>query len=240
MALQRSGGALGVTPTNSQKLIYVSDKLGLQGIKGMQGSTVNIFDTVLLATNTGVTNVPFFSTTSNKSQNFTNFQNGTLPAGETLIIERVAYFLATLSGIDLTSDATQITDITPLSEMTTTNGGFTIPGAFKMMQMAVVIANQTVVKSFLCHEVNPAFNPQTNGVSRQVYTISTAALPATTTDYGLSGQNSIIMEAPPVLPPNQKITIPVRIPPVGTMTGTKALICVAGRFGSIFASKTTL
>ena len=32
--------------TPQQKLIYVSEKLGLPGIKFMQGATMNIFDTI--------------------------------------------------------------------------------------------------------------------------------------------------------------------------------------------------
>lgn len=237
---------LGLSPTNAQKLIYIAKKLGLPGIATMQGSTVNLFDTVLLATNASAQIISFFSNASTKPNQFSNFQQGNLRAGEAMIIERLAFFLITINTTALTAAST-ILDIVPLGSLNDATsavgaGEATIqfPGSLKMAQCQINIANQVVVKTFNLFEGNPEFNPLTSGVSKTL--ISTAALPASTS--GVNGQNVIPLEAPPVLPPNLTLQIDFATAGIGTVTppsgGAVALVCVAGRFGSIFASKATL
>lgn len=232
----RDNSNLGKSPTNSQKLIYITQKLGLSGIAGMQGSTVNLFDTIVLTASTQPQILEFFSNTAKKSLNFTNFQNGTLGAGETLTLERLNFFAVILDSTDLTSDANSIDEVIPLSELNSALGGVVKPGSLTLSQCAISIANQTVVKSFNIFECIPAFNPATTGADRNL--ISTAALPVT--ELGMTGQNGIVLEAPPVLPPNQGLKIALRVLPTGNVAATLAIVCVVGRFGSIYASKATL
>lgn len=222
------------TPSKSQKLVYVADKLKIPGLADMQGSTTNLYDTVLLASNTNPQVVDFFSNTANKSLNFTNFINGSLKAGEAIVLEEVAIFLVNLTASSLV-DATGILDIKPISEIAGTSI-VSNAGSLKVGSIQIDIANQTVVKQFNLFEMNPEFNPRTGGVSTPVQ--STSLAPFTT--FGTAGQNKVPLEAPPVLPPNQTLSVKWRIPPIGTLSGTWAAMCVVGRFGSIYASKTTL
>lgn len=221
--------ALGVTPTASQKLQYIADKLGLNGIAGMQGASVNIMDTVALAAGTGRQTLNFFSNTSNKSRSFSNLQSGSLNSGESMVVEEVSFLLLTLSGTDLTSDATSISSMTPITMAPAAT--FANKFAFVTGLMNITIANQKVVKDNLIFEQDPVFNPRTTGIA----VLDTAT--ATNTRFG---ESKIYLESPPVLPPNQKISVSVEFGVTGAVAANMAIMCVLGRFGSIFASKTTL
>jgi hypothetical protein len=233
---KRTPNNIGAVPTQSQKLVYVSNKLGLTGIKDMQGSTVNLFDTVILSTNAAQRQtLNFFSNTQNKSRNFSNFQNGTLGAGEAMTFESMTFYLVQLSATNLTLDATTITGIIPLSQVPPA-----VVSLYPSLMQGLVniqIANSTVVKDLLTFEQNPSFNPKTTGIAQGAGINSTDALdliPYTV------GPNTIPLESPAVLPPNQKFSLTLEVPPVGTVTGSVGIVCVLGRFGSIFAAKTTL
>lgn len=235
----RTGTPYGVQPTKQQNLINKADRLGLQGLQNMQGSSLNIFDTVLVTQNTsGRQQLQFFIQTSNKARNFSNFQNGTLNAGESLYIQRINFVVCTLSGTDLTSPATSITDIKSISQLDTVDAAFTQPGSIKTGMLSISIANQTVLKDYNIIETSPEWNPQTTGIS--VAAVDHAASGTTVTTKGPYGYAGIQMEAPFLLPPNQNLEIDLEIGPTGTVTGNVAIMCIVGRFGSIFASKTTL
>lgn|SRR6478752_456621 len=225
---QRQNNNVGVAPTAAQKLIQIAKKLNLPGIEGMQGSTLTIFDTVLLSTNTGRQTLNFFQNTQNKSANFSNFQTGNLKAGEAMIIEEFTLLVLTLSGTDLTSDATAITAVRPITQVPAT---VIANPCFVTGQFSVNIANQVVQKNVIGIETDPAFNSKTSGIA----TLDTAT--ATNTRIG---NGKIYLESGPVLPPNQSLLIPYSIGPTGTVAANTAVMLVAGRFGSIFASKTTL
>jgi hypothetical protein len=222
-------GKLGVSPTNSQKLQYIASKLGLSGIKDMQGSTLTIFDTVLLATGTGRQTLNFFSQTSNKSRNFSNFQTGVLNAGEAMIVEEVSFIAVTLTNSDLTSDANAILDAVPIQAIPNT----IVPNqaALTTGMINITIANSKVQKDVSTFEIDPTFNPRTTGI--------TVADTATATLVRL-GESKVYLEAPPVLPPNQKIVLSYEFGPTGTVAANVAIMCVLGRFGSIFSAKTNL
>jgi hypothetical protein len=234
---KRGGSNIGVTPTQSQKLVYVSNKLGLTGMEKMQGSTVNLFDTVVLAANaTQRQTLTFFSNTQGKSKNFSNFQNGTLGAGEAMVFESLTFYAVVLSATNLTLDATTMSQMIPLSQLD--NSQVSLSPALMQGIVNIQIANSTVVKDFLTFEQNPSFNPKTTGISLG------GGLEAITETlqqiFPVVGPNSIPLESPAVLPPNQKFSVTLEVPPVGTITGNIGIVCVLGRFGSIFAAKTTL
>jgi hypothetical protein len=229
-----SGSNLGVTPTQAQKLAYISKKLGLKGIEGMQGSTMNLTDTVILATGATTRQTLTFFAPNGKSRNYSNFQQGKLGAGEAMVIERVSFFAMVLSATNLTLDATTATDIIPLSWLNVTQASLTLPAGLKTGLMNITIANQKVVKDFNIFEADPSYNPQSNGVGATSHATATASTMVP------MGYNGIVLESPPVLPPNQGMTITLEVGPVGTAAANLAIMCVVGRFGSIFASKTTL
>jgi hypothetical protein len=227
---------IGVSPTNSQKLLYITNKLGLTGIKDMQGASVNIYDTVRIVTSTGRQSVKFFETTSNKSLNFTNFQNGSLNSGETLIMEKMKFLLLELSATDLNSDATYVTNMWTFAAVPDT-GVVGNRSALKLGLININIANSTVTKTFLITETDPTLNRQTTGISPGNLAADAGTLVPFDAIYGPS---TLHMEAPPVLPPNQKVTVELQLPPVGTLTGNLAIMCIIGDFGSIFSAKTPL
>lgn len=234
---RRPTNMLGKQPTNSQKLIYIASKLGLNGIKDMQGSTVNIFDTVSLVGGSLPTVLEFFSNTANKARSFSNFQNGSLNSGETLVMEEIKFYLIVTNNSNLSDPATVITAIHQLSARM----GSIMPNAegLQMAQMSISIANQTVVKDYMICETNPSLNPATSGIANQL--LPNALVPASTEESLFFVGNSIIrLEAPPVLPPNQKLKVSLEIPALGGGSAQLAIVCVIGKFGSIYASKTTL
>jgi hypothetical protein len=219
---------VGQTPTQAQKLIYVANKLGLTGIKEMQGSTVNIVDTVALVTNAARQTLTFFSNSIGKSRNFSNFQSGTLKAGEALVIEELAFFLVVATTADLTADANAILSVVPFNMATEVQ--FPNAEGAQLGLINISIANSVVVKDYCAYELLPAFTGKATGLT--VFDSATAT-------NRLVGPSKIPLEAPPVLPPNQKISITLEIPPTGTVPTFTFVMCVAGRFGSIFSGKTT-
>ncbi len=229
---------VGVTPTNSQKLIYIASKLKLDGLASMQGSTLNIFDTQPIATNTGRQVLTFFENCGNRSRNFSNFQNGTLSAGEAMVMEEVKFFFVIASGSDLSQDTTAILKMMELSAV---EGAATAMVNIEAMQAALLsvsIANSQVVKDYQINDINPSFNKRTSGISLAeiANTAALAIIPSRRTH----GPNTIDLEAPPVLPPNQKFKVTLEVPPTGTVVANAFIMCTVGRFGSIFAAKTTL
>lgn len=231
-----SAQQIGVTPTNSQKLIYVANKLGLKGLAGMQGTTFDLFDTQPIVTNLGRQLLTFFDNTGNRSRNFSNFQNGTLGAGEALIMEEIKFWLITTQTADLSQDTNSILTMIEIAAVPLT--AYPNAESFQTALMSIVIANSQVVKDYQISDVNPSYNKRNNGISSADFA-TTAAFVATPSRR-THGSSTIDMEAPPVLPPNQKFKLTLEIPPTGTMPANSFIVCSVGRFGCIFAAKTTL
>jgi hypothetical protein len=86
-----------------------------------------------------------------------------------------------------------------------------LPNAQGMLAGSLVnisIANSTVVKDYNAFEMIPGFNPKTTGIA--LYDSATATNRTV-------GPNRIPLESPPVLPPNQGISISLEVPPTGTV-----------------------
>lgn len=233
---QVPGSMIGRKPTAAQKLTHVANQLGLPGIQKMQGSNVNLYDTVILNTSASARQtLSFFSSTAAKSRNFTNWQAGQFKAGESMVIETVSFLLLTLSASTLSSDGTTIDGMRPISQVDATQVGK--KDALTLGLLGIKIANKTVLKDYLGFEQNPSYNPATATVSLgKILTSADAAQYPTE----VIGRNSIEMEARPVIPPTTAFEITYEVPPVGTVTGTLAIMCVIGRFGSIFNANTNL
>lgn len=214
---------VGVSPTQAQKLAHISKKLGLPGITKQQGAAFNLFDTVIITNQpTQRQTLTFFTQTQGKVRTFTNFQSGILNAGEALLVEYVQFFHVVLTSTNLTTEANLIQQINPLSGLVALSVGI------NMSMMNFNIANDTVVKDFLIHEGIPSFNPDNTGIA-----IAGLGSPE-------HGSSFIKLPATPVIPPNQKIKVTLEVPAIDALPVPSAIVCVLGRFGSIFSAKTTL
>ncbi len=216
-------------PLAADKLIYVANKLNLGGLAGMQGSTRNIFDTVKLNTGAGRQTLQFFSAPQGKARSFSNFQAGTLQAGEALVIEEIVYILLVLTTNALNDPENAIVRAIPITMASATqypnSEGFFAGGLLNIM-----VANSTVVKDYNTFEGLPAFNPKNTGM---------VAYDSSDADIRYMGANKIILESPPVLAPNLGLSVAQEIAPTGTIPDFTYVMAIAGRFGSLFAGKTT-
>jgi hypothetical protein len=228
--VRRSGSNMniGKKPTASQKLINVSNKIGLPGIAEQQGSSVNIMDTVPLVTNAQRTTLTFFTNTTGKSRNFANFSS-TLKAGESLVLEEIAFLLVVATTADLTSDANAILSVVPIMQSSAT--AFPNKDAFALGLLNIIIGNTGVVKDYCGYEQLGSFNPSATGLT----VIDTA-----TATNRVVGASKIKLEAAPTLPPNLIPKITYDFAPTGTVPAFTFVTCIAGRFGSIYSAKTTL
>ncbi|MDW8347128.1 MAG: hypothetical protein RML94_09250 [Bacteroidia bacterium] len=226
---------LGVNPTPREKLLYISRQLGLD-LSKMQGTSFNLFDTVLIQNSSSSRQkMSFFTNTTNKSRNFTNFQNGTLQAGEAMIIEEISFVVLQLSSSNLSSDATNVVRVWNFS--TAQYAGFLTNGsALSASMMNLSIANSVVIKNYNIIETNPMYNNRTTGInSVGVYNGNGVSI-----GESVIGNCVIKTESSPVLPMNQKLEVELEIPPVSVTSGNAAIMCVIGRFGCIFKARTTL
>jgi len=224
---------IGVKPTSSQKLLYIANALGLN-LDGMQGSTMNIVDTVPLAFSANRQTLEFFVNTQGKTRTFSNFQTGNLNAGEAMVMEEVKFYLLELSGASLTDPTTRILNASSFNSV-----GFGVvadPRALQLGLMSITIANSQVVKDYQINETNPDFNNKNNGVAL-AEALNVAVRISLSQTHGFSG---ITLESPPVLPPNQKCKVTLEIPPQTGGSANLAIMCVVGRFGSIFSANIPL
>lgn len=129
-AKRGAGGydALTGQPTPQDKLIHVGQKFGDATLKQMQGTTVDIYDSLPLD---GRTNYQFFKGANARIFPYTNMgaNGGTLGAGEGLIAKTVQFFFATITG-------TAVTAVSLLSTQTN----------FVMGEYNVKIGNTDVLK----------------------------------------------------------------------------------------------
>lgn len=223
-ALQRRGHGApatlppGVSWTQKQKLARQANKVGVPGISAQQPATVNIFDTVVVATSANRQTLTFFSNAQGKSKNFTNWANQTYYAGESLLCTHIWFTAYTVSSSNLTADTTTITSIPD----NLANSG--APG-LALGILNFNIGNTTVIKNFNTFELIPAFNPAATGLA------ATEAV-AGGTNY-VTGASKIRLEANPAIVPNIQISATLDIPPV-TLSGTWVVSCYIGRTGTIY------
>lgn len=219
------GSLIGVRPTVVQKMAHVAAKEGLPGIAEMQGSTSNIFDTVLIADNAAPQVVTLFNATRNKSENFTNITDS-LDAGEMNAMQFLTLYRVTLSAADLSDDATTIATISPFVQLTFPQ--------FLHTTMALQMANDVVVKEYQLHETFAPFNPAQCSITERQTQIGVDAVTSE-----LWGATRVPFEAVPMLPPDQKLRLSLRIPPVSGLAANSAIVAVLGRTGSLYASRGT-
>jgi hypothetical protein len=221
----RDMSTFGKTPTTAQIIKNVSQKLGIGGIANQQGSAVNIYDTVSIATSANAQTLTFFKNASSKTKVFTNWQQGELKAGETLAVKYISLHIVETNNVSLSDVTTTITNFFPVGKTIATSVIAYGNGQFK-------IANVVVFKDYQFLELIPAFNPATTGVA--AYDAAAITAPV------LLGRSMIELESVPVIPPNQAIEFSIEIPPITLPFGNFAVMATFGRMGSIFSAKTSL
>ena len=131
----------GVAP--QQKLIHVNNQFGNPGLRKQQGSTIEVYDSILLLS-TQLT-YSFFRTSQTRVFPFTNLETGTLEPQESFVLER-AFF--TLVSVD---QATQeVTEVRQL-DLTTDHG-------ITMGEMDFFIVNQRLIRPLSIRSFFPEFN----------------------------------------------------------------------------------
>jgi hypothetical protein len=226
---------VGKKQTNSQKLLYIASQLGID-LKGMQGSTMNIVDTVSLNYSANRQTLEFFTNTQSKTRTFSNFQSGNLNAGEAMVMEEVKFFILTLNQPSLTDPTTRILDVNTFTSMPF--GLVADPKPFMLGLMNITIANSQVVKDYQINDASAEYNRKTTGIAL-AEALNTPGVSRVALNQ-FHGQTTIELESPPVLPPNQKTKVTLEIPPITGGTPNLAIMCTVGRFGSIFSSNTPL
>jgi hypothetical protein len=216
----------GKEPTTAQKLINTSKKLGIGGMQNMQGSAVNIYDSVSIITSATPQVLTFFKNTSNKAKTFTNWQNNEFKAGESLGAKYFNIHIIQLSAASLTDSATAITNFFPVGKSIATS-------VIAYGNMQFKIANVTIFKDYQLTELIPSFNANAQGIA--AYDLTAAGVAPV-----IVGRSLIEMDTVPVIPPNQGIELTVEIPPITLPVGNFALMVTIGRQGSIFSAKTSL
>lgn len=137
---QRARGA--VRPQS--KIASVNDRFGNPGMKKQQGSTIEIYDTLLAVETQGT--YEFFIDAQNRSFPFTNLLKGQLTPQESFVMERMYFALA------VQTDATGAWASMEALDLTN------YPG-FNLAEIEVQIENQRVVKPIPVKSFSPQFNP---------------------------------------------------------------------------------
>jgi hypothetical protein len=231
-ALSDTGNSdFGKRPTKQQKLQYIADVLGLD-LSKMQGTSRSLFDTfVIPTTNTLRSGAVFFSNANGKSENFSNFQQQQLLAGESLMIEKVLIELLQLQNNNLSLDTNQ-TLVT--QQLTANSGALGTGGGIQLTasKMFIKLANTDVVKDYIINEANPVNNAKQTAIQ----------VDAAATGISIYGPTEIELESPPVFTQNQNMQISLSMPPytlpaVTVTDSVYALRMTIGKFGSIYSPK---
>lgn len=133
-------------PTAQQKLISVAKDLGMPGIANQQGSTIVKFDSLVLATgNLDRPAFVFFKNAKNRQFPFTNMEDNKLTVAESLVVERMYFFVITQ--VTATGEISNIQDLDSFGQ----------PGA-ALSQIQIQIGNDVVLKQTPLLSFKPQFN----------------------------------------------------------------------------------
>lgn len=148
-------------PTPQQKLISVADMFGNTGIKRQQGSSLIVYDSILLTEGLvpSVT-LQFFKNVAKKDFPFTNIQENKLQVGEAMVLERM--YFAVLTVLVATGEITNVQSI----------DAFGAPAIYKS-DYEIKQVNNTVVKQSPLTSLKPEFNKQAMSTTYTVYHFDT-------------------------------------------------------------------
>jgi hypothetical protein len=150
--------------TPQQKMVAVNNRFGNTNIKGQQGTTRVLIDSLPLD---GRTNFRFFETANLRQFPLTNIgsEGNRLGVGETFTIEKI-YFNA------VTYDAVNNTITASLQGLAFTAGDTAVP--FATGELDFFIANSQVIKQLPTSFVQgPNFNPTANNTNDHAFGFST-------------------------------------------------------------------
>jgi len=217
-------------PTPQDKILHTSKRLGVN-LEEQQGTTINVFDTVLCPVGTtDRQTLNFFQQTTNKSRNFSNMQQGFLNVGESIGIGWVSLSFGLLTASDLTSNATQYA--AGQAGLGSWNHGF--PGLSNAL-INLSLGNDTVLKDYMISETIPSLNPDMTGITFA----DSATVPSPTTMIPM-GSSLIHLETIHTITPNLPFKFTVELPPLATAVGIFFMQAVLGRAGSIFSARGTM
>jgi len=140
-----------VMPQN--KLIHVNNQFGNPGLRKQQGSTIEVYDSILLLSTQ--LQYHFFRNSQTKIFPFTNLETGTLEPQESFVLER-AFF--TLVSVDQASG-----DITEVRQLDLT----TDPG-IATGEIEFFIVNQRLIRPLSVRSFFPEFNQWSDHVEESV------------------------------------------------------------------------
>jgi len=151
--------------TPQQKAVAVNNRFGNTNIRGQQGTTRVIYDSLLLD---GTTELRFFENASSRQYPFTNItsEGNRLTVGETFVIQKIYFGLITLDeDTGLFSTFTELTG----------NGS-----NFETGEWSFLLANSQVIKqlpfSVFCNGSNTVLNPS-NGSDQTFDTFTDIVIP---------------------------------------------------------------
>lgn len=149
-------------PTPQAKLIHAGDRFGNRGLKNSQGSSVIIYDHLLLTEglNPVGTELRFFENAASRTFPFTNLMEGRLPVAEGMVLERIWFTIMTV-----TVATGEIVD-----EQTFT--AFGLPGLYKS-DFSFFNANNRVIKPSPLTKQQPSFNWQSGSTINEVIHLDT-------------------------------------------------------------------
>jgi hypothetical protein len=137
--------------TPQQKAVAVNNRFGNTNIKGQQGTTRVIYDSLLLD---GSTELRFFENAASRQYPFTNIgsEGNRLTVGETFVIQKIYFGL-----IEVDEDTQVYTGFQPI------NGD---GGEFEQGEWSFLLANSQVIKqlpfSVFCNNAQTIINPSNN------------------------------------------------------------------------------
>ena len=148
-------------PSAQQKLISVNDQLGMPGVATQQGSTIVKYDTLPLATG-NIDRPPFmfFKNAKNRTLPFTNMEDNKLTVAESLVIERVYFFVITQE--TATGEFSNVQDLDAFGQ----------PGS-AISNLQIQIGNDIVMKQTPLLSFKPQFNKSAAFANYNVFHMQT-------------------------------------------------------------------
>lgn len=131
----------GIAP--QQKLIHVNDQFGTPGLRKQQGSTIEVYDSILL--DSARLEYSFFRNSQTKVFPFTNVETGTLEPQESFVLERA--FFTLVSVLQATGVVTEVRQL----DLTTDTG-------ISMGEIEFFIVNQRLIRPLSVRSFFPEFN----------------------------------------------------------------------------------
>jgi len=215
----RQGGA-----TANQKAITVTESMGIKGINGMQATTRAIYDSLKLATTSGISVLQFFENVNTRKFPFTNISENKLQVGEILAMQRFSFLI-----LEIEASTQKVISINPLAAI----------GQFKVMyrsDMSISIAQDQVIKKLPLQGLYSAFNKDAKFNGSQTFGTN----PGNTTSFEVS-HDVFHFDNPIIIPPQIEFTMQLQIPaitlPAAPDRDWHIMVTLEG-LGSLFAPKT--